>query len=1153
MSFVHLHLHTEYSMGDGLVRIPQLMERVEELGMPAVALTDRNNLFAAVKFSRAARERGIQPILGAELMLEMPIARRQPARVVLLCQNRDGYRNLCTLLGAVHRAEDGAVRRADLARCADGLIALSGGCFGDLGAVALGGDAAAAEEMLAYWKKHFPDRFYLEVVRTDREQETDYLAFALDCAHRHGLPVVASNDVRFLEAGDFEAHEVRVCISESRRLADPDRVREFSKEQYLRDVDQMREVFQDCPEAVDNSLLLAQRCSFQLPLGQNLLPAYPTPEGRSRTDLLGEKVEEGLRARLARLSATGLQAAPDEKYRARAAHEMEVIDRMGFSGYFLVVADFVDWARNHDVPVGPGRGSGAGSLVAYALGITGIDPLRYGLLFERFLNEERVNMPDFDIDFCQQKRDRVIGYICAHYGHDNVAQIITYGTMSAKAVIRDVGRALGAAYTYCDRLARAVPNRLDVTLEAARQESEEFRRHIEHPEDTTGAHLYQVACELEGLVRNASRHAAGIVISPSAMEEYVPLYYDDPDADLAVTQFDKDDIEALGLTKFDVLGLRTLTVLDTCLRLLALRRTAGQEPLALDALPLDDAQTYRMLCTGHTIGVFQLESAGMRSLVRRLEPDCFDDLVALVALFRPGPLNNKWDELYIRCKHGQQEPSYLHPDLEPILGPTFGVALYQEQVMQIACSLAGYTMGEADELRWAIGKKKEDKMALHGARFCSAAEAHGLSAGAARRLWESLREFAHYGFNKSHSVAYALLAYQTAWLKTHYPAALLAATMSSEMGNTDRLAVLCAEVRRLGLTLLGPDLNESECLFTNPAPGVIRYGLAAIKGIGVGLARRLVEVRTAGGPFDDLSDLCLRLDAGDCKEHTLRALIHAGAADCFGVHRRAQAQAVPALREEALRRRRDDSAGQDSLFGGAAEAAAPPPAGEVAEYGEVELLQCEMEALGLYLGGHPYACYEDMVRDLVTHSLRGVRELVEQGPKGRRAGVERVLIAGIVVAARRVRGEWMVRLEDGESELEVILPQTAGQAVAESGCLLVVEGDVRVQSQPAERGDRVFVRGRRGVLQDEIFRRYGRRITIRLNGSGGADQVRRLRTALEAHRGSCEVYVDHLVGSLCTSWKLSGEWGVALGDALLEDLRAIPGVQDVNVLYSREH
>ena len=1151
MSFVHLHLHTEYSLDDGLVRIEPLMERAAELNMPAVALTDCNNLFAAVKFYKAALNYGIKPILGAEVDLEMPVMRDRHARTVLLCQDQVGYRNLCQLLSDRYRDGRDRIMRRDLAERGEGLIALSGGVAGDLGQAMSAENPRAAEAALEYWKRYFPGRFYLEVTKTDREHEEDFLQFALECVAEHDLPMVATNDVRFLSSEDFEAHEVRVCIRSQKRVNDPARAREYSKEQHLRTESVMQEAFQDHPEAIENTEQIAVRCNCQLDLGRTLLPAFPTPEGEPMDDYLDRLANDGLARRLERLELSGQMAVPESGYRERLEHELGVIHQTGFSGYFVIVADFVEWARGNDIPVGPGRGSGAGSLVAYALGITNLDPLRYGLLFERFLNPDRVSMPDFDIDFCNLNRDRVIEYVRKRYGEDSVAQIITYGTMAAKAVIRDVGRALGAPYNYCDRIARAVPNELGITLAKAYQVSPEFRELVSHPEDTTGSHLYDVAQQLEGVVRNASRHAAGVVIAPGALTEFTPLYFEAKQPDVAITQFDMKDVELIGLTKFDFLGLRTVTLLHQCQGTVNAHLEAqGKERLDLDTLPLDDAKTYALLQQAKTTEVFQLESVGMRDLLVRMKPDCFDDLVALVALYRPGPLNSKMDVEYIQCKRDPGRIRYLHPDLEPILAPTFGVILYQEQVMQIARELAGYSLGETDLLRRAMGKKKPEEMAEHAERFQKGAAEHGLAPYVARKIFDLMKEFAEYGFNKSHSVAYALLAYQTAWFKAHHPDAFMAAAMSSEIDDTDKLALLCKEARELGLTLKGPDVNESEHHFTVPQKGEVRYGLGAIKGVGQNLVLRLIEEREKE-PFAGLEDLCHRMDARDYSERDLRALVHAGALDGSGASRRGMAETAGRIKVHAQRAQTDRNVGQDSLFEqeSAAEFCALPQA--EAEYEAAERLAYEYESLGLYFSGHPFLQYRQQLQQVVTQSLSQVRQAAEGAVEAGRGRSWEVRTAGVVMKISHPRnGEVaFLELEDDQERLEVVSQDPRRARDFEAGDLVLVQGEVRVQPK-AERGERLRIRAKSLYSLEQVNRQWAKRVHIVLNGDSDPDTVRAIKQVLSGHRGGCEVSIEYAGQQGASSWMLDEDWKVSADDGALQALRGVSGVESANVLYS---
>ncbi|MCP4699422.1 MAG: DNA polymerase III subunit alpha [Gammaproteobacteria bacterium] len=739
--FVHLHLHTEYSLVDGLIRIKPLVNAVREAEMPACAITDRNNLFALVKFYRAAQAAGIKPIIGVDLR----VFADEPGQVILLCQNETGYRNLTRLVTRAYlegqvRGE-AFIRRDWLANHTDGLIALSGGRKGEIGQALLEKDASRAQELLAVWQKLFPERFYLELQRTNRPGEEEYLHAAVELALKCQVPVVATNDACFLQTEDFEAHETRVCINQGRTLTDSRRPREYSTEQYLRTPAEMAELFSDIPEAIENTWKIAQRCSTEITLGKNFLPEFPIPEGKTTAEWFTEQARIGLDKRLTFLF--GDKAAERRKpYDERLQTELEVIIHMDFPGYFLIVADFIRWAKEKRIPVGPGRGSGAGSLVAYALDITDLDPLEYDLLFERFLNPERVSMPDFDVDFCMEGRDRVIEYVTRFYGKEKVSQIITYGSMAAKAVVRDVGRVLGHPYGFVDKIAKLIPFDLGMTLDKALQEEDTLRERYEHEEDVRA--LIDMARKLEGLTRNAGKHAGGVVIAPSELTDFAPLYCEEGGS--AVTQFDKGDVEEVGLVKFDFLGLRTLTIIDWALQ--TINEDREDEIVDIARIPLDDPKSFQLLQEANTTAVFQLESRGMKELIKRLKPDCFEDITALVALFRPGPLGSGMVDDFINRKHGKAKTEYPHPDLEPTLKPTYGVILYQEQVMQIAQVLAGYTLGGADILRRAMGKKKVEEMAKQRSIFTEGATAHGVKESVATYIFDLMEKFAGYGFNK---------------------------------------------------------------------------------------------------------------------------------------------------------------------------------------------------------------------------------------------------------------------------------------------------------------------------------------------------------------------------------------------------------------------
>ena len=923
--FVHLHLHSEYSMVDGTVRIKALVERARELGMPAVAITDQHNFFALVKFYQAAEAAGIKPIIGADVMLRSPEDPDHVSRLVLLCQDRQGYLNLCALLSRAYL--DGQhhgvpfVRHDWVADSAGGLIALSAGREGDVGQAILAGHPNRARQLATNWAELFPDRFYIELQRTGRDQEQQYETAALHIAASLNLPVIASNDVRFLHKADFRAHEARVCIHDGRLLSDKRREHRYCEEQYFKSTEEMAELFADLPEALENTYQLAMRCNLEMEFGTYYLPDFPTPDGMSVEKYLQQVSGDGLQDRFKILPPSS--NFPAEAYRQRLEHELDVINEMGFPGYFLIVADFIRWAKKNDIPVGPGRGSGAGSLVAYVLGITDLDPLVHELLFERFLNPERISMPDFDIDFCMEKRDLVIDYVARTYGRDQVSQIITYGSMAAKAVVRDCGRVLGHGYGFVDSIAKLVPLSLGITLPAALKEEPQLKQRYDEEEDTRA--LLDLAMSLEGIKRNAGKHAGGVVIAPSPLTDFTPLFCEAGGGSM-VTQFDKDDVETIGLVKFDFLGLRTLTIIDWALKTInAQRLEAGEEPIELEKLPLDDPAAFRLLQACQTTAVFQLESRGMKDLIRKLVPDSFDEIVALVALYRPGPLESGMVDTYVDCKHGRTAVRYPHPALEHILKPTYGVILYQEQVMQIAQELAGYTLGAADILRRAMGKKKPAEMAKQRIIFVEGSMERGVDEDVANLIFDQMETFAGYGFNKSHSAAYALIAYQTAWLKAHYQSTFMAAVLSSDMDNTDKVDEFIRECRDLGLEILPPDINSSLHSFRALDDKTIRYGLGALKGVGHAAIDIIEKDREAGGSFSDLSDFCNRMDHHKVNKRAMDVLVRSGALDRLDPdrNRARMIHELPEAVHAAEQYQRNQESGQVDMFGSFSQANAP--------------------------------------------------------------------------------------------------------------------------------------------------------------------------------------------------------------------------------------
>jgi DNA polymerase-3 subunit alpha len=1150
--FVHLRLHTEYSLVDGIVRVPRLMRAVADAGMAAVGLTDHGNLFAMVKFHREAERQGLKPVIGADLWIAEEDERAEPARLTLLAQDQAGFRNLARLVTRSYREGQGRGRPLvarpwlDAAACA-GLIALSGAAEGDVGRALLAGRMDDARDLLQGWRALFGDRYYLEVQRTGRAGDDEHVAAVLALVEACPAPVVATNDVRFLGRGEFEAHEARVCIHEGQRLDDPARPRRYSPEQYLKSPAEMARLFADLPEALANSVEIARRCSVPLARGGIFMPAYAVPDGSTPPQYLRRLAEEGLAQRLAEADAT--------PYRQRLEQELAVICGMGFEGYFLVVADFIRWAREQGIPVGPGRGSGAGSLAAWALGITDLDPLRHDLLFERFLNPERVSLPDFDIDFCMSRRDRVIDYVADRYGRDRVSQIITFGSLAARAVVRDVGRVLGLPYGFVDGVAKLIPFELGITLaDALEKEPELARRHRAEDEVRD---LIDLAQRLEGLARNAGTHAGGVVIAPSPLTDFTALYCESGGASV-VTQFDKDDVEQVGLVKFDFLGLRTLTIIDWTVRMInETRRAAGEAPLDLASLPLDDAETYRLLKSCRTTAIFQLESRGMKDLVRKLQPDCFDDIVALVALFRPGPLQSGMVDDFIARKHGRATGAidYLHPSLAGILKPTYGVILYQEQVMQIAQTLSGYTLGGADLLRRAMGKKKPEEMATQRSVFVEGAVGRGVPAARAGQIFDLIEKFAGYGFNKSHSAAYALLAYQTAWLKAHHPEAFMAAVLSSDMEHTDKVVSFIDACGEIGLTVLPPDVNESVFAFTVAGPGTIRYGLGAIKGVGEAAVQALVGERERGGRFGDLVDLCRRVDLRAVGRRTLEAMVKSGCFDGFGRNRATLFNALPAAMQLGEQRTRAVAAGQDDLFGGLAgpEAGEAAPAIEMAElpdWSESQRLQGERETLGLFLTGHPIAEFEAEIRQMVPAriaDLGGPRPAADS--RGPGAG-RNVTVAGLVLEIRRRGPRMTLVLDDRSGRIEVSLFDDVWQqhrAVIARDAILVVEGLLRFD----EFIEDWRINAKKLTPLDQLREREARRLVIRMPTAAGDDRfLERLEETLRPRRGGqCGVAVQYIGDEARGMLALGEEWSVKPTRELLEELGQLVGRDGVRLMY----
>ncbi len=1149
--FVHLHLHTEFSLIDGLIRIPELIEQARTSGIPALALTDQCNAFAAVKFYQEAERAGIKPIIGAELWVQQTGEAVARSRIVLLCMDREGFRQLSTLLTRSYR--EGQVQGIPHIEFnwlkgvgSSRLIALSCGVHGDIGQLLLEGQAERARERAHAWGALFPQRFYLEIARTGRAQEERYLAEVVALADQVELPLVATNDARFLTTDDFHAHEARVCIQEGRTLSDPRRPHAYTPQQYLRSAAEMNALFEDLPDALENAVQIARRCNLELSFGRYFLPNFPVPEGLTVDQLLEADSRAGLDRRLTETRAASAPLRDAAVYEARLVFELDVITKMGFAGYFLIVADFIQWAKRASIPVGPGRGSGAGSLVAYSLGITELDPLDYDLLFERFLNPERVSMPDFDVDFCMDRRDEVIDYVNQRYGRDKVAQIITYGTMAAKAVLRDVGRVLAFPYGFVDQLAKLVPFDPNMTLDRALNEEPLLKSRYRDEEDVRA--IIDLALALEGLSRNAGKHAGGIVIAPQPLTEFMPLYCEQG-SDTAVTQFDMSDVEAVGLLKFDFLGLRTLTIIDWTVREINRNRAlVGDSPLDIAQLPLDDALTYKLVQQAQTTAVFQLESRGMKELIKRLRPDVFEELIALVALFRPGPLQSGMVDDFIDCKHGRAPVKYLHPELEEILKPTYGVILYQEQVMQIAQVLAGYTLGGADLLRRAMGKKKAEEMAKQRQTFVDGAKARGVEQEAAAQIFDLMEKFAGYGFNKSHSAAYALVAYQTAWLKAHHPAAFMAAVLSADMDTTDKVVRLIDECRQLEIKVEPPNINTCEYRFTVADSATIRYGLGAIKGVGEAALMSIVEERQARGLYRDLFDLCRRNDARKLSRRVLEAIIKAGALDIFGVRRRGLMMILEQAMQAAEQQAKAEALGQTDLFGGSVGNNAHDALDERAwatalaceEWSQPQLLTWEKETLGLYLSGHPIDRYREELRGLTA------ARLVDLKPGRRRA-------AGLILALRFTksrRGRMAIlTLDDNTARIEVtvyndVLEASVDKLAVER--LVIIDGECAVDEFSGEHA----LNAQSIQSLDEVRQRHARALVISLEGqtfNGFADTLQ--STFKTFGHGSCPVSIEYTSLGTKARLRLGDEWRVQATEALIEQLRGYLGEAAIRIEY----
>ena len=1205
--YVHLRTHSEYSLRDSTIRIPEkpeygdpakakqanLVSRATELGLPALALTDDSNLFAQIKFYRAAEKAGIKAIVGCDLWIANPDDPARPDRLTLLCRDHAGYLNLARLISRGWLEGQHAGRAQLQPDWLDGAV---GGLF----AIA-GRDSACgrwliaqrerdAQETLDNLRRHFDDGLYLEITRTSREGEDAFNAHALQLAARLDLPVLATNDVRFLDADDFEAHEARVCIQQGYQLSDARRLREYSTEQWLKPADAMAELFADLPEVLDNTVELAKRCNLELSFGKYYLPAFPVPAKETLESWIANQSREGLEQRLAEGGLA--EGHSREDYESRLELELDVIGKMGFAGYFLIVSDFIRWAKSRDIPVGPGRGSGAGSVVAWCLKITDLDPLRFGLLFERFLNPERVSMPDFDVDFCMERRDEVIAYVAEKYGRDQVSQIITYGSMAAKAVLRDCGRVLGMPYGQVDRIAKLIPRMpLDLTLSDALGLSEKSKKEPDrvvrefceaYQQDDEARTLIDLALKLEGLTRNAGKHAGGVVIAPTPLTDFAPLY-SEPGGGGVVTQFDKNDVETVGLVKFDFLGLRTLTIIDWAVKAInkrtALPPLAGEggrrpdgrknngEHLDISKIPLDDPEVFRLFREARTGAVFQFESPGMQRLLKDAKPDRFEDLIALNSLFRPGPMD--LIPSYVARKHGREPVTYPDPRVEPVLKETFGIMVYQEQVMQMAQIVGGYSLGGADLLRRAMGKKVPAEMAKHRGIFRDGAMQNGVQERKADAIFDQMEKFAGYGFNKSHAAAYSLVAYQTAWLKVHYPAEFMAATMSSDMDATDKLVQFIEDARAIGLSVPAPDVNASDYHFVAIPQGgpvehdAIRYGLGAIKGVGRAVCEAIVAARASGGAFRDLADFCARVDPGKLNKRVFEALIQAGAMDSLGANRATLTAQLPEAVKAAEQALRDREAGQNDMFGAALAPVATVSIATPAQppWTLERKLAGERATLGHYLSGHPTDPWREVLAQLATCPIGEIAERYEPpAPRGgdgeenrwRRTPETPWAVAGMVTRVFRHGDTGVgVRIEDWSGAMTTNFFREAMEqygALVQPDAILVIEGGLSFDDFRGE----LRVRARRVWTLDQACEAGTRVLRVGVNGID-AGFVNTFKRALAGHCGGRTplLLTGYRNASGSADIRLGDDWRVKVNTGLLRSLAEVPGVKSVQPSLSR--
>ena len=1135
--FVHLNLHSEYSIKDGIIRVDKLCAYFQENRIVAVAITDWGNLYASIKLYKKAISMGIKPIIGCELNI---IDGDDIFRITVLCKDTQGYQNLCYLIAQSHISGlvngIATVKRDWVKERCGGLIILSGGMYGDVGRSIINNDFNKASSFVEQWQRILGDNYYIELHRVGLPGESIYNSSALNLAKQYNIACVATNLVRFQQQQDYDAHEARVCIHQGYTIDDNKRPRDYTDQQYIKTPQQMQQLFADLPQAIKNTLIVAQRCNFQFQLGKPIFPNFDVANADIK-EIFHSEAANGLEKRLLYIEKHHLYPIIRSEYTERLLFELDIICSMGFIDYFLVVADFINWAKQNDIPVGPGRGSGAGSLVAYSLGVTELDPIKLELLFERFLNPERVSLPDFDIDFCMDKRDRVIEYVAKKYGEDCVSQIITYGSMAAKAVVRDVGRIFNHPYGFVDKIAKCIPFDIGMTLDKALDQSDDF--HHLYTNDDEVKSIIDMAKKLEGVVRNVGKHAGGVVIAPLPLTSYIPLYSEQEG--LPVSGFDKNDTEDIGLVKFDFLGLRTLTIIDWTLKSIR-QRHADEKLFDINAINLDDKKTFALLKKCQTSAVFQLESRGMKDLIKRLQPDSFEDIIALVALFRPGPLQSGMVDSFVERKHGREEIEYLHPELENILQPTYGVILYQEQVMQIAQVLAGYSLGDADLLRRAMGKKKAEEMAKHRKIFVDGSVNNNVDKNQAEYIFDLMEKFAGYGFNKSHSAAYALIAYQTAWLKAHYPAEFMAAVLSSDLDNTDKIILFVEECKRMGIAIESPDINSSFYAFTVKDATTLRYGLGSIKGIGKAAVELIAQEREHGD-YTSLLDLCKRIDLHILNKRCFEPLIYSGACDSLKLNRASLIASFSGVAKYAEKLLTDQKHGQKDLFGVLTDTAEEDKdvTKQVAEWPLQYKLEHERLVLGWYCSSHPIHCYTAEISQIAPKTIATLLKNT----------CSDVVCMGLLSHIRTLytkKGDKMaiLTIEDADLSTTVTVFPDLLVKIYDSltvGKLLVVKGDVKFDKF----SDSNKIVSTKILTLEEFRLKYLKSLHLHIDKSScDKSFIQKLYGTLQPHSaGKCKIKLHSIEKESVNQFEFSDQWNVLPNNIVIDQLQQLCGFNNI--------